>query len=138
MPGVPARASSRARLGCRWRRPKRVSVKGDGSLMSAGGSSARPAGALSLPFGSLAGKPPDGELTGPPEGCPVGSHHPFPLFRAFQTLPSAVSFSELPSTLFQLPELLSSFQILPHAGFLPLPANTELNVGTGSDNMGAL
>lgn len=72
----------------------------------------------------------------------MGSHHPFPLFRAFQTLPSAVSFSELPSTLFQLPELLSSFQILnsalPHAGFLPLPANTKLNVGTGSDNLGAL
>lgn len=118
MPGVPAKVSSRARLGCRWRRLKWVSVKGDGSFMSAGGSSARPAGALSLPFGSLAGKPPDGELTGPPEGCPVGSHHPFPLFRAFQTLPSAVSFSELPSTLFQLPE---PSQLLPNPKFSPAP-----------------
>lgn len=72
MPGVPARASTRARLGCRWRHPEKVSAKGDGEFYVFEGSNARPAGAQSPPLGSLAGKPPDAEMTGPPEGCQWG------------------------------------------------------------------
>lgn len=48
---------------------RRSQQRGMGSFMSAEGSNARPAGAQSPPLGSLAGKPPDAEMTGPPEGC---------------------------------------------------------------------
>lgn len=143
MPGVPARASSRPRLGCRWRHPEKVSVKGGGSFMSAGGHSARPAGALSPPLGSLAGKPPDAEMTGPPEGCPVGAHHLGSLFRAFQPLPSAGSLYQMPSTLWQPP---GPSQLLPDPKLNPAPHRLSSppsqhgvkHARTGSDNLGTL
>lgn len=114
--------------------------------MSAGGSSARPAGALSLPFGSLSGKPPDGELTGPspppPRDAQWGLTIPS-LYSGHSRLSLLLSSSLsclLPCSCYL--NLLSSSHILNsallHTGFLPLPANTELNVGTGSDNLGAL
>lgn len=138
MPGVPARASSRARLGCRWRHPEKVSAKGDGSFMSAEGSNARPAGAQSPPLRSPAGKPPDAEMTGPPEGCLWG--FAIPSLYSGLSSPSLLQSHPLSCSLLCSSHLglLSSSHtlnlILPHAGFLSLPANTELNVCTGTAN----
>lgn len=142
MPGVPARASTRARLGCRWRHPERVSVKGDGSFMSAREVVPGQQVLCPQPLGVRLGNTQMQKCLGPLRDAQWGLAIPS-LYSGHSSpsLPQPHSLSCLLPYSSHLGLLSSSHNLnstLPHTGFLPLPANTELNVCTGSDKLGTL